>query len=211
MNTSVVILAATPRPASWDGDTPRHLLNIGGELLILRTIRQLKQLGYDNVTVMTDKPEVQEIVPKYMVPENSRWIVSTILSSRELWDDRTVILPGDTVWDIYVLGLTLACNRFPMFYGDAKEIHAVVFLREHFEQIEQALKETERIFYRDGGWCWLAHFYRVFTGRNIHDGEMKGEWTNWWTIRTMHTPSRSCTTDFDTMEDYQEWFRLPHV
>jgi len=208
--TAVIILAATPEPSSWNSDTPRHLLNIGGEPLILRTIRQLDEMGY-KATVVTDKPEVKEIVPRWQDPRNHRWIVSTILSSRSLWKDRTVILPGDVVWDIYILGFVLGCNEYPQFYGDAKEIHAVTFRQEHFTQVESALTETEIIFDQDGGWCWLWHFYRVLTGRDIYDDDMYGEWKHWRTIRTLHTPAKSCITDFDTIEEYYEWFKVPHV
>ena len=212
METSVIILAATAEPTSWNSDMPRHLVRIGAETLMGRTLRQLGELGHE-ATVMTDIPEVQEVVPCWIDPENRRWIVSTILSSREAWSDRVIILPGDTVWDIYVLGFILGHNhtKLPTFYGDSKEIHAIAFLREHFGKIERALGGTERVFNRDGGWCWLSHFYRVFCGRDIYDYEMKGKWEHWRTIRTLHTPSKSCVTDFDTIEEYREWFEVRHV
>ena len=206
--TAVIILAATPEPNSWNSDEPRHLVNIHGEPLILRTLRQLSEMGYD-ATVITDKPEVQAVVPRYLEPENRRWIVSTILSSREAWRDRVVILPGDVVWDIYILGFILGCNNYPAFYGDAKEILAMTWLRGHFERVVSVLEGVGRTFDRDGGWCWLWHFYRVLCGRDIYDNDMHGEWEDFRVIRTMHTPARSCTTDLDTIEEYHEWLSRP--
>lgn len=209
MNTAILILAATN--FRIDYEPCRHLLDINGEPLLLRTLRQLEELGYD-ATVITEKPEVWEVIPDHCYkPANHRWIVSTMLSTRELWREKTIILMGDVVWDLYVLGLILGFQKLPAFFGNYPGIHAIGMAEEHFDKFETALKKVERHFNPKGagGRCWPIHLYRVFCDKGINDNQRKWpSWPYWFTIRTMKTAHKSCVTDFDTFRRYEEWQKI---
>jgi len=203
--TVVLILAATNYHSRWDAEKSRHLVGVDGEPLLVRTVRQLSEMGHDAI-VVTDKPEIRMVIPNCFVPQNYKWIVSTMLSTRELWDDRTIVLSGDVVWDGYALGLILNFEHFPVFFGYGNEIFAITWLREHFEKVETALEKTEAfVRIHSGRGCYLNHFYAAFHGKNI-ERERKPKdrliRLDWVTI----PPDKSCVIDFDTKGRYEKWY-----
>lgn len=200
MNTAILILAATNHHIGWNRKGCRHLVDIDGEPLLVRTLRQLAELGY-NATVVTDKPEIRAVVLNCFVPEDYTWIVSTILSTRELWDDRTIVLMGDVVWDLYTLGLVLGIKRFPKFCGSGHEIHAITWLREHFERFEAVLRATEVYANaRPSEACYPKHFYILFCNKDLHEDRNLGEWEKkpYWCIVDP-------ILEVDKWEVYKKW------
>lgn len=107
-----VILTAAGAMRRWTvdgelyGGVPKHLIPVGGEPLIARTVRLLRERGVKDIVVVgPDDPRyaidgAQLFVPTHHVPwrtrAKSRHDCDKFLSSRELWSDgRTVILHGD--------------------------------------------------------------------------------------------------------------------
>lgn len=176
MNTAVLVLAATSSHTGWKHATCRHLVDIGGEPLLVRTLRQLAELGHD-ATVVTNKPEIRAAIPNCFVPEDHTWLVSTILSARELWDDKTIVLMGDAVWDLRTLDAIMSHEEFPVFYGSHNEIHALAWLREHFGRFEANLRGTEVYMRADPDpVCYLKHFYAMFCNKDWGDGRTLKKW-----------------------------------
>ena len=98
MKTVILILAAGPTWRGWTKEAPKQLSLIEGKPLLVRTLDQLKERGYDeNVTVITNNKAIQDVVPRYFVPSMNRFWHETFLHRRELWGDRTIILNGDVI------------------------------------------------------------------------------------------------------------------
>jgi len=129
MKTSVLILAAGPMWRGWTEEAPKQLAPIAGEPLILRTIRQLKERGYDdNVTVITLNKAIQAVVPRYFEPAKNYWRWETLASTKELWEERTIILHGDTIFSPKAMD-TIVDTRAPfMFIGIANKLHAEAYV-----------------------------------------------------------------------------------
>lgn len=137
----VVLIMASHSGRRWKGKPPKHLIRIAGEKLILRTIRQLRKRGAFPI-VVTHLPYIQEIVPKFFVPEERRWYAETLLSTRELWRDKVVVLQGDVVYTNAVMNEILngAYQLCLYRFSATKEgIHGLVFHGKHSESVATAL------------------------------------------------------------------------
>ena len=92
----IFILAAGP-DQGWKGDSPKQLVPIDGEPLLLRVLRELDERGHQ-ATVATNKPEIMALVDDCFIPAQTDTIFHTILSTRELWEDKVLILLGDVFY-----------------------------------------------------------------------------------------------------------------
>ena len=129
MKTSVLILAAGPYRHGWTEDAPKHLALIAGEPLILRTLRQLKERGYDEeVVVVTHNKAIQAVVPRYFEPAKFYWRSETLLSTRELWGERTIVLHGDAVFSSRFMDALVAAPEPFMFIGIGNLLHTEAFV-----------------------------------------------------------------------------------
>lgn len=80
----------------WPSETPKQLVEVEGEIVIDRTIRQLKERGVD-CWVVTRDPRLERPGTKAFTPTLCRWLVETILATKEIWRDDMILLLGD-VW-----------------------------------------------------------------------------------------------------------------
>jgi hypothetical protein len=97
----------------WWGD--RHLLPIAGEPLLARSVRLMRWRGYEPIMI-ANKPEILEMANSYFEPDDDKYILSTILSTQLLWDDRTIILFGDIIWSGTSLDTVLKDTQNLRFY-----------------------------------------------------------------------------------------------
>lgn len=174
MQTRVLILAAGRPRDAWTENMPCQLAFIAGEPLILRTLRQLEERGYDkNVITITHNKAIQAVVPQYRVPKFHRWWVETLLVTHELWTDRTIVLNGDVIFSPAVLDAVLADDSSIGFHGSPGEVFAIVFAAEVHNHVRIALAiaiidAPQRIQGRRGrGLVW--QFYRAFNGFDLHE------------------------------------------
>jgi choline kinase len=68
------------------------LIEVDKQPLLSKTINQLKERGYDPV-IITKNEELK--IDKSFEPEDNRYTVSSLLSTRPLREGRNVILLGD--------------------------------------------------------------------------------------------------------------------
>jgi hypothetical protein len=100
MKTTAIIPCAGDS-ARWN----RHLgvekqlapLNGFGETILERTVRLLRENGVSRVVIAAHSPGILDSIPdvEYIIPASSTYLTDTILSSRDVWGDRTLVLLGD--------------------------------------------------------------------------------------------------------------------
>ena len=128
MNTVLILAAGDQR--RWSEDAPKQLVNVGGELLIRRTVRQVKARGGDPV-VVTHHPLIMAAaidVARIYLPQYRRWLLETLYQTRPLWDGQMVALLGDVCFSGAAMDMILKETRPGIrLYGTAEEIFALRF------------------------------------------------------------------------------------
>jgi hypothetical protein len=117
-------------PAAGDGrrwgnylGTVKQLVPVGvetGESVILRTIRMLNEAGISNVYVVTDVLEIiteVQSVAQVIRPEKSQYLSDTILSSKDVWSEKTLILLGDVYFSRECIEAMVHCEKEFCFWG----------------------------------------------------------------------------------------------
>lgn len=99
-----------PQAGELYGGVPKHLITVRGEPLLGRSVRLLRERGFEVTVVAPPDPRYAELgadrvyVPDHNVPwlsGEARHDADKFLSSRELWSEtgRTLILHGDVYLD----------------------------------------------------------------------------------------------------------------
>lgn len=161
---TVLILAADGGYDGWEGDVPRQLVPIAGEPLLVRVIRELGERG-QRTTVVTDVPEIIATGYDYFSPSQTDTIFHTLLSTRELWQGRVLVLLGDVFYtdEFYDLmfgydGPPTCFDSFALLINENDYEHAV----EVFQVL--AASPGEAFFNR----LWLdGHFPKVETAGHV--------------------------------------------
>ncbi len=92
----VVILAAGDGER-W-GDylgVPKQLISINGESLLERMVRLVRRNGIHDIDVVAIDERLRIPGCGFYRPERRRWTVESMLSSRGLWKEDTIVLLGD--------------------------------------------------------------------------------------------------------------------
>jgi len=203
--TRVLIMAAGASTRWEDLDTPKHLVDVGGELLIQRIVRQVQERGFDPVVVThsaeiatesavdrtTGRPPITVLWPK-----RHRLIVDTLMSTKELWQSPTVILLGDVIYSRACMNLVLNDNSGLQFYGTRYEIFALRFTR--FDDIEYACKHVVIHAYKNKyspnvGKLWSL--YRFLASFDLMSHEFEDN---------MYTFIEDYTMDLDYVRQYND-------
>ena len=150
MKTVALILAAGPYRRGWKEQRPKQLALIENQPLILRTLGQLQERGLDDVVVITHNKKIKEATPRHFEPKANRWWTETLLSTQELWSDRTMIVNGDTVYSNEAMNMLAEESRPLTFIGDMAKVHVelLVFTKDRHDLVvhaaEVATAEAER-------------------------------------------------------------------
>jgi hypothetical protein len=198
----VALIMAAGEHKRWIGTMPKQMVDVAGEPLIARTMRQLHNLDTPAI-VATHVPEIQEIVGAYCVPKPRRWICEGLLNTQELWNDETIVLLGDVVWPDEVLRQVVNSKKRPAVFGNYCEIYAAAFNRDHHERVVAALRRAIADA-EEGSEGKLWHFYYSLAGfENIR----KRQWNYdvFEVIPSNGTPTVAFTQDFDWWDDYVEF------
>lgn len=188
MSETVVIILAAGEYRRWGFDIPKHLAEVGGELIIHRMIRQTQELGFDPI-VITQEPSIYEIVPEYYRPEKYGWTVETLFSTIHLWKEHTIVLLGDVVFSQDCL-LKLF-NGEELVYGNNNEIFGLHIMLKDEMKIITALQKAI-LNARDGGRGKLWEFYRAYIGVDLRQHLFNGDFRH----------IDDWTDDIDTLDEY---------
>ena len=199
MTTTVLILAAGEH-TRWKENYPKHLANVDGKPLIVRTCEQVlgisKGLLYPIVVTHNDEVR-QEVYPHYVTQEVRDCLASTLWSNINHWADEVVVLLGDVFFSDVALGFIILPDEsnYVKFYGTHHDLFAVRFKREHYKEfqaaIEAAMDYADETKDPNNGKLW--NVYRAYCGQPLH----------------LHLVERKhlitiddITMDIDTVEDY---------
>jgi len=100
----------------------KQLVDIDGETLIENIQHKFK----DSIVVTNDKDIISKS-QKYFNPEQPTPTIGCLFSTRDLWEEWTVILLGDTLYGRNTKKLIARQKEPIMFYGDKGEIYAIKF------------------------------------------------------------------------------------
>ncbi len=140
-----VIIPAAGQPQSYDPldallhDRPVAMLELQGKSLLQRNVETLRQIGLQQITVITGyRAEAVNLegITKIFNPEFSRGhILHSIMQARELFDQDLLILYGDILFEPFLLLKLLGCegdivlvvdNSFAQGYNPNKNLDLVV-------------------------------------------------------------------------------------
>jgi hypothetical protein len=181
---------------------PKEISLIKGYPLIARTIRQVQARGYQNIEVVTHKPEVIASAGKKVAIYNNYkpYLISAVANLFRQHASRTIVLLGDVIWTDTALETVLACwdeVRFWGLIGEKKkhEIFALTFT--DFSRVKAFFEKA--ILYNNthnlgklAGKLWLA--YRA--GLNVKRLEEHY-------IGPLFTQITDGTTDIDSLAEYE--------
>ena len=106
---TILILASGEPRRDWTNENPCQMAVVEGKPLILRTLSQLAMWGHDqNVFTVTHKEPIKAVVPCFFIPNPRFYWAETVLSTRLLWRNRTIILHGDVIFSPAVLHAILS-------------------------------------------------------------------------------------------------------
>lgn len=215
MNVITIILAGGAG-SRWNNylEIPKHLVTINDEILLHRTVRQIKDHCSKIYIVAPDSDHYKIKGTELYVPTTN--IENKFLSSKELWSKtgRTVVLFGDVFYTDQAINTIYSypCKRWKVFgrYGISRftkkrygELFAQSFWPEHLPKHEAALLyikdlKEKGIIKRAIGW----EHYRAMSGatgakvsRHVLYEPTFVEINDW-------------TDDFDTPEEYERFKRL---
>lgn len=123
--TKYIILAQGGVDARWqnpDGttwlDTPKHLLEIDGETILGRTVRQLRQRGARSIVITgpADDSRYRFTGAKTIEQDQSDWTwpgINAVHGTRELWvpRSRTTLMFGDVFYSDEAMDAIVACDE----------------------------------------------------------------------------------------------------
>jgi hypothetical protein len=156
----ISLIMAAGDNTRWNGRIPKQLAEIGGQPLIQRTYRQAS-LYRGSPIIVTHNPAIKALELNCFEPQFRRWIVETLLSTRQLWQERTAVLLGDVIYSDYTMRLLLA-NRDPLaVYGFKWEIVGLSFDSEAWGDVILALENAKHNAEK-GGRGKLWEFYRSY-------------------------------------------------
>jgi hypothetical protein len=124
----------------------KHTVDIGGEPLIARTIRQLSSYPAP-VYLVTHKPEIIAHANGCGIinPGPTRTLAESILSTEPKWTNRNIILLGDVVFTHQAISTIFSCDTLRFIGSDHRdrikpqdERYALVFTKRDIPAVKDA-------------------------------------------------------------------------
>lgn len=196
----IVLILANEWGEGWYAN-PKYLAEIGREQLLKRTMRQLSDITTIPVSHIRSVLELSsQSFDSWMTCSSSE----ALLMTAEIWQDETVILPGDVVWPDNVIELVESGNGDLMFFGNYCDVFAIRFTREHHGQIKNALEQVIRGIEKGKNPGSLWHFYRAMVGqKNLN--QHKWSYDIFTVLPSAGTPEPAFTQRLRSFGDYRRF------
>ena len=196
-DTRVIILSAG-KSTRFDGVEKQQLPPNRYDTVVGRIIKQCELLDHSNPAIMVKNMEsVLGYSVRYKkiatVADNSDTTCNTILSSRDLWRDRTIILLGDVVYSPLVINKILKCNKEFCVFGNTWEIFAVVFQKHTWHLVEAALTKGSKL--KLGKIRYMYKYYMNMSP-DVEEDEGEAPGDNFYY-------TRDWTRDIDSKKEYE--------
>lgn len=182
---SILILAAG-HGVRWEKSHHKQLATIGDKPIIEHTLN----LVPDALVVTRHKRLMQY---PHVMPSRCGFVLDTILSTRNMWSERTIILLGDVIFHPDDLETILAFDGDFAVFGSRSqvEIFAISFDRSAHEKVLDHLSIALRDAYTGGrGKIW--EMYHSYAGLPLYKVGIGRDFIQLFQ-----------TTDVDTYDDYE--------
>jgi hypothetical protein len=186
----VFILCAGNQERFGNFSIPKQLLNINGEPLLHRTVRQVYQHG-QTIFIISNNKKLQIQDCHFIVPSSRKTTCHTIQSILPLTDEKTIILLGDVYYTDTAIKVIFNCEKDFQFFTDTGDFFAICFTENYKEMFSKQIKDTLIRWANDNLWtCPILELYR-----------------------TMGVPEHLCTfiadetQDFDRYHEYEDFLK----
>lgn len=199
MAQQVIILAGGKDIKGWTLGNPKVMAEIDGVPLVLHVVQQAEARGIEPI-VLTNRENVQSIVPKYYAPPVVHWErpVGGLRDTIPIWGEgRTTILCGDTFYPPEILDLILSDESPLAVWGDPDEVFAMAFTDNQHGWVIEAIGRAVAF----PGYGLLWHFYRALCGNENLDAHKFDD------VIFRNIGRSTATRDFDSLEKYQKWLQ----
>lgn len=203
MSTVALILAAGEQ-ARWEMERHpfyKQLLDVGGETIIARIWRQCRLRG-PRAIIVSRNITLRMFGDGFKPYEGDcRWTVETLLSTHELWQERTIVLLGDVIYSRAVMGRIFAPQDQELkVFGNEYEIYALSMqFKNHppwsVDVIMALYKAIAHAKTGTPGGGKLRKFYQIYCGLDPDSDEMENEVLD-------RVSLQDYTRDVDTRKDY---------
>lgn len=198
LNVQVIILAAG-EAKRYDGIC-KQLMDIGGETVVHRIIRQCNLRGRNPVVVTTNK-EIQDAV--YLrcpsaAPYQMITVCDTLRSTFRLWLSRNIILLGDVIYSKSTMDAHFGYRSPIRVFGDMWEIFGIGFDGSVSHKVKAALEVASK--HRLGK---LRYFYKYYCGFDMDQPEVEREPLE----RNIFYKIDDWTVDIDSPRDHNKFMR----
>lgn len=174
------------------GRKPKQLLELCGETIMGRQVRQLKDHQI-MPWVITGNSQIRDYMKSFQVvePLNSRTILNTVLSTELMWTDNNLFLLGDVFYSSAVFKAIMEDKSSTRFWVSGSEIFAFKFDGAHSLIMAGAQYCTSQT--QD---CRLWHLYRWLHNGDIHEHNIFPG--------TMTVTVTDHTCDVDSRQQYED-------
>jgi hypothetical protein len=219
-NMQRIILMCAGSGTRWNNHLgmPKHLIRIGNERLIDRTVRLIKARSSAEIFIASFDPAYEVVGATLFDPSKPRDVfvdTDKFLSCIDKWsaDDRTILLYGDVFFTPKAMDTILAVKDEYTFFGRPgpsrwtgrrwAELYALSFLSSARHMIQEAMLTIRQMLAtkqirRGGGWEVYRHLQNLNPVCMLQDKIP---------IAQAFITIDDFTDDFDFPDDYETWMR----
>lgn len=135
--TTAMILAAG-EARRFNGVKKQLLRLEDGYTIISRIIKQCQIRGVEPF-VITHDAEIGCVCQSWYIPPKHSVTCETLLSTKPLWNERTIVLLGDVVYSKKTMDIIFNSNKGLRYFGDIYDIMAITFVKRYNNRLERAL------------------------------------------------------------------------
>lgn len=196
---AVLVLCAGP-PMPWETDPPRQLFLVqkgGDETILARIVRQVQDANYDPI-IVTHRQVLRDATPElqHFEPEDYRTtIADTVLHTRSIWHEQTIILFGDTIYGATTIKKILAHRGKMMMVGNSAEIFAFTFSAAEHDKVAKTLYQVNLETTKGTAW----YIYRKWCGFPYKSGQRE---------KTVFHEVWDRCTDIDSPREYTDTLKI---
>ena len=193
MEISVLIMAAGDAIRCGSNPVAKQLFPIlGKETIIGRIIRQVKEYGHDP-TVVTHRPDIASVTANNFMPENRETLCNSIISSKRLWTERTIIILGDIIFTAHGMEQIFLVDKPVSVVGNEAEMYALTFHSDQQARVLESLQAASEFVDRASKGK-LRYFYKHYIGAPMTGEDRENKVLTWL---------RDGTNDIDSMDEYE--------
>lgn len=179
----------------WTGDQPKEAIEIDGTPIIVRTVRLLREYGVDPV-VITHKEAVISAVWREARYSSVRAPCFAASVMMQTWGEYNAVFLGDVYYSEKAVHRIFSVYNFA--YGNEEAIVAMRWTSKEHDSVTKAFDNVVGYFMQGKGRGTIQQVFNSYSGFLLSDMNKIG--------RNL-TLIEDETTDFDTVQKYEDWLR----